>query len=261
MVGHLKQACKEAQERVIVRNMNESSLYKTKELMVKYFPESVFFFPSDVEQVAYKNYAKVLQLLQWQAKENKVAEQMDKRWTLKCPVHLGLLPYLSEGFPKATIVWTHRPASQAIGSLASFVRATQDMHEGGDIELDKLGGDVLNFGREWIKRADDFLETENAKANHHRGHVMFNNLVKDPIATVKQLYKDIDYEFTPEYEERMKAYIKQNNKEREELKIKGNAEGGKGAALHSYKIEDYGLNKSQIEEDLGWYTKKYFKEE
>jgi len=76
---------------------------------------------------AYKNYARVLQLLQHQ---DASRGEPEKRWTLKCPVHLGLLPFLSEGFPDATVVWTHREPSQAIASLASFIRATQDMHEG-----------------------------------------------------------------------------------------------------------------------------------
>lgn len=106
----------------------------------------------------YKNYRRVLQLLQHQAEVEGDTDLMDKRWTLKCPVHLGLLKYLSQGFPDARIVWTHRDATQAVGSLCSFVRATQDMHEGGDIRLDELGRDVLNFAKEWIERADNFFK-------------------------------------------------------------------------------------------------------
>ena len=57
---------------------------------------------------AYKNYKRVLQLLQQQGGE-------EKRWTLKCPVHLGLLEFLVEGFPDARVVWTHREPKQAVG--------------------------------------------------------------------------------------------------------------------------------------------------
>jgi hypothetical protein len=202
---------------------------------------------------AYKNYARVLQLLQHQAKEAKDAALMDKRWTLKCPVHLGLLPFLSEGFPDATIVWTHREPTQAIASLASFIRATQDMHEGsGEIRLDKLGANAFNFGAEWIKRADTFLG-EAAESKHPRHNVMYTELIKDPVATVKNLYKQVGYDFTPEYEARLVSYIAENNAEREKLKKSG------AKSLHTYTLEEYGLEKEQVEESLGWYKAKYFK--
>lgn len=153
---------------------------------------------------AYRNYARVLQLLQQQAEDGEDKELADKRWTLKCPVHLGLLKYLSSGFPDATIVWTHRDATQAVGSLCSFVRATQDMHEGGDIKLDELGGDVLNFAKEWIKRADDFLKA-NSRDKHPRCNVMYTELIKDPVGTVRKLYNEVGYEFTEVYKRRLEV--------------------------------------------------------
>ncbi|GMH68720.1 hypothetical protein TrST_g4400 [Triparma strigata] len=196
---------------------------------------------------AYKNYKKVLQLLQHQEKS------YDKRWTLKCPVHLGLLPFLSEGFPDATVVWTHREPKQAIGSLCSFVRATQDMHEGsGYIDLEKVGADVNNFGNLWIKRADDFLKSPESKG-HKRGNVMYTELIKNPVGTVKKLYGDLGYEFTPEYEKLLKEYVEENNREREALKKSG------AKKLHSYELKDFNLDEEKVAEGLAWYKEKYFK--
>ncbi|GMH70898.1 hypothetical protein TL16_g05520 [Triparma laevis f. inornata] len=195
---------------------------------------------------AYKNYVRVLQLLQYQSKS------FDKRWTLKCPVHLGLLPFLSEGFEDATIVWTHREPTQAIGSLCSFVRATQDMHEGASyIDLAKVGADVNNFGNLWIKRADDFLSSEKSK-NHQRGNVMYTELIKNPVETVKKLYKDLNYEFTPEYEKLLTEYIDENNRERAKLKKSG------AKKLHSYELKDFNLEDKKVAEGLAWYKKRYF---
>ena len=204
---------------------------------------------------AYKNYKMVLQLLQYQAASLSNFQAKEKRWTLKCPVHLGLLEFLSEGFPDATVVWTHREPKESVGSLASFVRATQDMHEGkAHIDLKALGDDVLHFGGEWIKRADEFL-AKNDKKKHPRSSVMYEELIKDPISTVKKLYKDIGLEFTDEYERRLKIYIDEDKKKREALKKKV---GGSGEHLHSYDIADFGIEEEAVNDKLGWYKKKYF---
>jgi hypothetical protein len=204
---------------------------------------------------AYKNYRKVLQLLEWQDEEQGL--ETGKRWTLKCPVHLGLLEFLGEGFPDATIVWTHRKPTEAIGSLASFVRATQDMHEGSaeGINLEGLGQNVRHFGNSWIKRADDFLQNPRNK-NHKRANIMYTQLIKDPIKTIKALYAEVGYEFTGEYEQKLREYIEANNAEREALKKKGGAGKGK---VQSYDLMDFGLTDEIIASDLDWYSKKYFK--
>ena len=201
---------------------------------------------------AYKNYVRVLQLLQHQASEAKDEELMNKTWTLKCPVHLGLLKYLSRGFPDATIVWTHREAREAVGSLCSFIRATQDMYEGEFIKLDKLGEDVLNFAKEWIKRADEFFSSKESKG-HPTANVHYDDLVKDPVGTVRNLYKDLGRSFTDEYEQRLLTYVAENKKQREALKKSGQSK------LHSYNIEDFDIKQEEVDQALQWYVKKYSK--
>ena len=112
-----------------------------------------------------------------------------------------------EGFDDATVVWTHREPEQAVGSLASFIRATQDMHErSGTIMLDRIGKDVLSFASEMIKRADKFFDNRTKKQTP-RCMVMYTELIKDPIGTVKKLYKEVGYEFTAEYEELLEVYV------------------------------------------------------
>jgi len=122
----------------------------------------------------------------------------------------------------------------------------------GEIRLDKLGSNAFNFGAEWIKRADTFFESKEG-SKHNKSNVLYTELVKDPIGTVKKLYKDVGYEFTAEYEAKLKEYVAANEKERAALKTKGTK------SLHSYTLEEYALEKEQVEENLGWYKKKYFK--
>lgn len=81
---------------------------------------------------------------------------------------------------------------------------------------------------------------------------MYTELISDPVLTVKKLYAEVGYDFTPEYEARLKTYIEENNKEREKLKKKG------GKKLHSYDVKDFGLKEEAIEEQFEWYKKKFF---
>jgi hypothetical protein len=87
---------------------------------------------------------------------------------------------------------------------------------------------------------------------HPRSNVMYTELISDPVLTVKKLYAEVGYDFTPEYEGRLKTYIEENNKEREKLKKKG------GKKLHSYDVKDFGLKEEAIEEQFEWYKKKFF---
>ena len=133
------------------------------------------------------------------------------------------------------------------------------MHEGsGTIMLDRIGKDVLSFASEMIKRADKFFDNRTKKQTP-RCMVMYTELIKDPIGTVKKLYKEVGYEFTAEYEELLEVYVDKNNKERELLKAFGLNKDKKKDNLHSYSMEEFGITKEQLEGELGWYREKYFK--
>jgi hypothetical protein len=67
----------------------------------------------------YYNYAKILQLLQMQA---STMQDDERRWVLKCPIHLGMLPFLQQVFPDAKVVWIHRNITETIPSLARLIR-------------------------------------------------------------------------------------------------------------------------------------------
>jgi len=81
--------------------------------------------------------------------------------------------------------------------------------------------------------------------------VKYLELIKNPIEVVKALYKQCDYEFTPEYEKILEEYIAKNKAEREATKKKT---GGK--TMHNYSLEEYGMSKSDVD-SLSWYTEKY----
>lgn len=69
-------------------------------------------------------------------------------------------------------------------------------------------------------------------------HVIFNDLVDDPVATIKSVYKDLGLGYTQEFEANMRDYMVVNNAERAALKAKVEATG----KIFDYQDPaDYGL--------------------
>jgi len=195
----------------------------------------------------YENYQKQLQVLAHNAYKAGDHELAKKRWVLKCPVHLATLDYLVKVFPDAKLVWTHRDLNNALPSLAGLFRLGPDLTQP-TVELDQLGKGVLTYAKLALERAEKFFTTSKDTSCCN---VKYLELIKNPIEVVKALYKQCDYEFTPEYEKILEEYIAKNKAEREATKKKT---GGK--TMHNYSLEEYGMSKSDVD-SLSWYTEKY----
>ena len=199
---------------------------------------------------AYKNYYKVLQLMQYQAERNNTP-QKGQRWVLKCPVHINQLDSLVEAFPDAAIVWTHRDMKDAVPSMCSFVRGCMDMYVGRDIQLNHVGKDMLHYANKSMAAGHKFFKKHSQKANPHV-NIKYKDLISNPVETVRQLYKDLGYEFTAEYEEILQKFVDDDKRHRAKMK---NESGGK--KLHTYSLEMFGLTEEDIDNSLSWYEKEY----
>lgn len=207
--------------------------------------------------IPYRNYRKVLRLLEYYRSKNDNddddAAAGDLRWVLKCPVHLGFLPYLYDVFGNdVRVVWTHRDVKSCVPSMASFLRVSQSLCEGSVVELDKLGDMSLDYAKEFLKRGDESYSRCAAKATHAPAHVRYPDLISDPIGVVKRLYDDFGYEFTAEYRDILERFVEENRRARKERVTSGGRK-----RMHEYELEDYGLTEERLEKELGWYTRKY----
>lgn len=128
------------------------------------------------------------------------------------------------------------------------------MYEGKrHIQLDETGKDIMNSSQKFLKTAHDFYKSTPQDTNPHSS-VMYKDLIKDPVGTVRSLYKELGYEFTAEYEKILTEFIAADRAEREEIKKKT---GGK-KKLHDYSLEMYGIKEEDVENDYAWYNKEYF---
>lgn len=199
---------------------------------------------------AYKNYYKGLQIIK-RYRGLRTGIPDTKRWVLKSPPHLGALDHLTNEFPDARIIWTHRDPKECLPSLASLIRAGQDLCEGsGIIQLDELGQHMLTYADLMYHRGDKFYSTVEKKSDFCRSNVLYNSLINDPVGTVRSLYNDFGYEFTDEFKTNIEAYLVEDKMKRDLVK-------GQSKKLHKYTLEEYGLHDSEIDEKFAWYMKKY----
>lgn len=96
-----------------------------------------------------------------------------------------------------------------------------------------LSGDLLEKAPRDIK--DSGLDNTN---------VLYNELIADPVATVKKIYQDFGWTVSAEYEAKLNAYLAEDSLKREEIKKKNS--GASGAALHTYSPEEFSLTHGEL---------------
>eukprot|EP01039_Chlorochromonas_danica_P004123 gene4123-4519_t len=197
---------------------------------------------------AFDLYRKILQLFTWQSADRR---DKDFTWMLKCPFHLPYLEELIESFPGATIVWTHRDPAQCIASACSLFQTLMEMGmEEDSIDPILIGKAIMKYSKLCLAKAEASLEKLKGKIKIV--HVRYEDNVKKSKDVCKRIFETAEIPFTSTYEEKLDAYLHENELERQRMKAK------KGqTAMHDYKPEEYGLTAQLIREEFKDYIAKY----
>jgi Sulfotransferase family len=183
---------------------------------------------------AYEYHARVLRLLQQGAPE--------RRWTLKWPCHLLALDAIADLHPEARFVVTHRDPVQALASncsLTHMLRAGTSPHA----DPAHIGRDMLELVRQHVDRLVAFDRRQEQLGSGRLVHVDYYRLVDDPASVMPEVFAAIDLEWTPEVDERVRAWRDDNPK------------GKRGT--HEYRLEDYGLTRDAVAEAFSEYTERF----
>jgi Sulfotransferase family len=185
-------------------------------------------------QEAYEYHARVLKLLQWGSPE--------RRWTLKWPCHLLALDAIAAVYPDAKFVATHRDPVQALASNCSL---THMLREGTSPNADphQIGRDMLELVGQHVNRLVAFDREQEAAGSARLVHVDYYALVDAPEAVMPDVFAAIDLDWTPDVEERIRAWRAENPK------------GKRGT--HEYRLDDYGLDRGRVAEAFADYTERF----
>lgn len=77
-------------------------------------------------------------------------------------------------------------------------------------------------------------------------HVLYDDLVDEPINAVRKIYAQFDWKFTKEYEDKLKAFLVADAVKRANVKKSLRIVGASGASIHKHCLEDFGLSLDDI---------------
>jgi hypothetical protein len=167
---------------------------------------------------AYALHRRFLQHLQWRAPA--------ERWVLKAPAHFHALDALFATYPDAVVVQTHRDPRTVLGSVASLTLILQQAFAE-PLDLAEIGREVTDSWTAGLGRAMHFRREGGISAERFVD-VRYRELVRDPVGTIRRIYRQLDLPFTPQAERRMRAHL---------AAYPQNKHG-----RHQYDLESFGLD-------------------
>lgn len=148
-------------------------------------------------------------------------------WTLKAPIYAPFFPNIFDEYPDARVILTHR---NPIYTFPSVCRIMESWH----IAFDKDGSfDKHRFAEFQQVYMEKYILVPFKYRNEHPEiekqifDCMYEELFTNPIEMVKRIYQKYELDYSKEFEERMKNYLR-NNKQ------------GK-YGRHKYSLEEYGF--------------------
>jgi LPS sulfotransferase NodH len=191
------------------------------------------FLRSSDLRPAYAWEKRFLQHLQWGCPE--------KRWLLKSPDHVHGLEALFSVFPDALIIQTHRNPLEVLRSLIQLTEVLQGLFvrpenrdRQAEREADALSADMERFIR--FRDAHPKLATRFVDVN-------YNQLVADPLAVVRRIYRHFEMPLSKTAAERMR-----------QLALKRSRYSGGRTAL---TLADAGLDVSVQENRFRGYCRRF----
>lgn len=181
---------------------------------------------------AYTHHKRALQLMQSKAPGG---------WTLKFPSHAMALDAILKVYPDARIILTHRDPIKPVGSSCSLCDQILTL-QNSSVDKAALGYQTAKLnalGAERMSAARDANPQVPFMDIHYRP------FVRDPLATVRQIYAFIGMELTAPVEAQMQAALDRHNANRTE------------AGEHRYTLEEYGLSEAGLDRMFGDYIDRY----
>lgn len=112
-----------------------------------------------------------------------------------------------------------------------------------------LGRQICQLSHQYLVQTPKDIEESKLGCSN----INYENLVKDPIGTVKQVYQTFGWEFTSQYEEILQSYLAEDKKKRDLKKKEKNRD-----VLHHYTPEEFSLTTEELcQGNFAEYVKRY----
>lgn len=245
--------------RAIARLEQEKAMLAARPEMGKYYRNSaiypnecIFFMAHDFKALALESRGRLPNYRDWLFSTDMTsAYQYHKRflqllqadapgvWNLKMPSHALWIDTILQVYPDARLVWTHRDPFTATGSFCSIISLAH-MGFTGRVDTEWLGENCVWQAKQHVDR---IMEARDRLGEDRIIDVHYADLVNDPLATVRSLYKALGDEFTPEAEAAMQAWLDDNPQDK--------------FGKHEYKLDRFGLSVEALKPIFEPYLARY----
>lgn len=178
----------------------------------------------------YQYHKRFLQLLQAEA---------PGVWNLKQPSHALWLETLLKTYPDARLVWTHRDPLTATGSFCSLMKMASSAF-GLTPDLDYI---AKNYSWQAVEHANRIMDSRARLGRDRIIDVHYADLMRDPVGSMRMLYRALNDDFTAEAEQGMRAWLADNPQDK--------------FGKHEYKLAQFGLTPEQVRGMFERYLSEY----
>jgi len=179
---------------------------------------------------AYAYHRQVLQVLQ---------SDCAGRWQLKSPVHCHFISALYDTYPDACFVVTHRDPVKAVASVLSLVESLTGTFSDADHHR--------YIAQHWPvmvqSMCDRVLDFRDHCPDAPFHDMPYEQLVRDPVGAVRDLYRTFGRELLPQAEEAMRVHAD------------ATPQGVHGT--HTYRLADFGLTRDEVAERFTRYYERF----
>jgi hypothetical protein len=200
--------------------------------------DGMTFVPSYAEwllqcdmEPAYRYHRRVLKLLQWRCPPD--------RWWLKSPAHMLSIDALSAVYPDARFVMTHRDVGRVLPSVCSLYSTLITVLTERPRPLE-IGAHNTVVWKTALERLIAFRDAGN---DERFFDLFFEEVQRDPIGQVAQLYRELGDELSTAARNRMRDWVTESSKQR----------SGPG----NYPLEPFGLDQKTIAETFAFYSCRF----
>lgn len=183
------------------------------------------------QKPAYEDLKMWLQLLNWRMPAKH-------HFLLKSPHHMEYLDDFSAVFPNTRIIHMHRDPVETMASYCSMMHYSKKMFQ--------PSSKPYEIGQHWLRKNKRLVKYCQAYKDENQDQfvdVKYKDLVKDPILTAQNIYKELGLTWSDEHTELSKAYCIEHKKNK--------------YGKHVYSLEDYGLNDRIIKDAFSSYYERY----
>jgi Sulfotransferase family len=160
-------------------------------------------------------------------------------WNLKQPSHALWLETLLKSYPDARLVWTHRDPIAATASFCSLMR----MGNGAFGAPPDMSWLAENYPWQAVEHADRIMNSREKLGHDRIIDVHYADLMRNPIPTMRKLYRALGDDFTGAAESGMSTWLADN------------PQGKFGK--HEYALAQFGLTADQIRSRFERYLSQY----